>query len=295
MQVSKSVYALRARIKPYAEAYSPNVYLVTHGDRAIMIDSGFAGPSAQARLEYLRTIGSPRVEAILLTHHHIDHCSGAPGLAEVTGARIGMHPEEKRLLDLSLAQPRPPRSDDEGALQQETARLRVDFEVNDGDTFSLGPLTLRAVLTPGHSAGHLAFLLEEERVLFGGDNVLGFGTTAIAPPPFGDMAAYLQSLETMLALDAAVICTGHGPLVRRPARKIREIIAHRHERDRQVLALLGEGKRSLSELVVAVYPELDPRLEHMAHGQILSHLYKLQSEGKLTLRIHGDDIDCVLS
>jgi glyoxylase-like metal-dependent hydrolase (beta-lactamase superfamily II) len=131
-------------------------------------------------------------------------------------------------------------------------------------------------------------------VLFSGDNALGMGTTAISPPPRGDMARYIESLRRMQALDAALLCPGHGPIVHEPNRKIQELIDHRRERDEQVLALLQEGKGTLTQLVRGIYPELERRLERMARGQILSHLYKLEREGKVAMREEGEELICWL-
>ena len=295
MQSTESVHVLRVNVKPYTGAYSPNVFAVVDSGQAVLIDAGFPNDdSIDSRLDYLKAIGGPRVETIIVTHHHFDHVGGANRLREATGARIAMHPEEERLLRGTLARPPRDGGPQEHYIRQEVAKITVDQPLADGDVVRVGRLALRILHTPGHSAGHVCIFLEEERVLFSGDNVLGLGTTAIPPPPDGDMARYIESLERMKALDAALICPGHGPLVHQPERKIQELIDHRHEREEQVLALLREGKRTPAEIVRAIYPELDPRLERMAVGQVLSHLYKLQDEGKATLRRDAGEFVCSL-
>ena len=295
VQITANVHHLRVNAKDYSGVYSPNVYLVADAGQAIIIDSGFADDdSATRRLDYLKGIGSPRVELIVITHHHLDHVGGARRLQEATGARIAMHPEEERLLRESLG-----RSPAGGAVYERDARrasagLTVDLPLNDGDALPVGGLSLRVLHTPGHSPGHLCLFLEGEKVLFSGDNVLGLGTTAVPPPPTGDMARYIESLKRMKALNAALICPGHGPIVHQPERRIQELIDHRREREEQILALLRQGEQTLPGLRRAIYPELDPRLERMAMGQILSHIYKLQDEGKAVLRRSGDEFICSL-
>jgi ribonuclease/clavin/mitogillin len=274
VQVTDAVHVLPVRVKSYPGAYSPNVYVIEDGGEGIMVDSGLADDeSVSGRLRYLQRLGDSKLNFIVLTHHHLDHAGGARRLREATGARVLIHPEEKALL-------------------RDAAAVPVDGAVVDGDTLSAGSLTVRVLHTPGHSAGHIALFLEQGKVLFSGDNVLGLGTTAIAPPPFGDMAVYVQSLERMKALDAALLCPGHGPLVHEPNRKIQELIDHRRERDEQVLSLINQGHGRLSELVRIIYPELDLRLERLALGQILSHLCKLQAEGKVVVRQERDDYIC---
>jgi glyoxylase-like metal-dependent hydrolase (beta-lactamase superfamily II) len=295
MEVTPNVHVVRVQMKPYLGAYSPNVYLVANGGQGIMIDSGFPNEeSFRERLDYLKGLGENRLDYIVLTHHHFDHSGGAHRLREATGARIAMHPLEAQLLHEAAERVSAGESAEERRLRREAAKVTADLTVGDGDTLPAGSLTLRVVHTPGHSPGHICLFLEEERALFSGDNVLGIGTTAIAPPPSGDMAQYLDSLRRMKALDAALICPGHGPIVRQANRKIQELIDHRRERDEQVLLLIGRGKDRLSALVREIYPELSPHLERMARGQILSHLYKLQREGKVVMREEGDEVACRL-
>ncbi len=295
MRASESVHVLRVNVSQYTGAYSPNVFAVVDSGEAVLIDAGLPDDaSVGSRLDYLKSIGDPRVELIVITHHHYDHAGGASRLQEATKARIAMHPEEERLLRETLSRPARDSSEQARLFRREAAKISVDRPLTDGDTLKAGRLTLRVILTPGHSAGHLAVLLEEEGVLFSGDNVLGLGTTAIPPPPDGDMRQYVESLKRMKALNVRLICPGHGPLVHQPERKLQELIEHRHEREEQVLALLREGKRTPREMVRAIYPELDPRLERMAAGQVLSHLYKLRDEGRVSLRQEGEEYVCWL-
>jgi ribonuclease/clavin/mitogillin len=294
MRTSDRVHAIPAEVDFYTGPYPPNVYLVADGGEGALIDAGFADErSLKARLDYLAGLEGLRLTYIVLTHHHFDHSSGAHRLREATGAQVVAHRAEAPLL-LEAGSADTPQDVDvpEEAREvreairrwrEEAARAVPDRLLEDGDTLRVGAATVRVVHAPGHTAGHICLFLEEERVLFSGDNVLGVGTTAIAPPPHGDMARYVASLRKMQALDAALLCPGHGPIVREPNRKIQELIDHRRERDEQILGLVGEGKGDVGRIVRAVYPELDKRLVPMATGQILSHLHKLAAEGKVRL------------
>jgi len=306
MEITLRVHAIPAPVKVYTGPYPPNVYLVVDGGQAAMIDAGFSeGDSVQERLAYLKGLPGLRVAYIVLTHHHFDHSGGAHALREATGARVVMHREEAPLLEAAAREETP--SDMEAPEEmrearqrmrrwrQEAARGRPDILVDDNDRLRVGAASLRIVHAPGHTAGHVCVFLEEERVLFSGDNVLGMGTTAIAPPPHGDMVQYLASLRKMQGLDAALLCPGHGPVVKEPNRKIQEILDHRRERDEQIVRFIGEGRDTVRRLVTAVYPELDRRLVPMATGQVLSHLHKLEQEGRVRTRRDGDEVFCSLA
>lgn len=214
---------------------------------AVVIDPG---PEGDAHLhEVVRTAG--RVGEILLTHDHPDHAPGALPLAEMTGAPV-------RAL-------RPPTTG---------TRLR------DGEVITSGGASVRVVATPGHSADHAAFWMPDARTLFTGDAVLGRGTSLIDPPG-GDLAAYLRSLHRMRELEPRTIHPGHGPVVMRAVAKLDEYLEHRELRERQILEALGEGPRSIEELVETIYAGYPQEVRALAGRSVLAHLLKLANEGRV--------------
>ncbi len=73
-----------------------------------------------------------------------------------------------------------------------------DVTLREGNGIDGPGWRLTAVETPGHTSNHLCFALAEEKTLFSGDHVMGWSTSVITPPD-GDMAAYMRSLEKLLA------------------------------------------------------------------------------------------------
>jgi glyoxylase-like metal-dependent hydrolase (beta-lactamase superfamily II) len=214
---------------------------------AIVIDPG---PDVPSHLEEVaRTAG--RVGAIVLTHDHPDHAPGAMPLAEMTRAPIHAA--------------RPPEA---------------GTPIRDGQVVSSGGASLRAVATPGHSSDHLAWWLEDERALFTGDAVLGRGTSVIDPPE-GDLAAYLRSLRKMRDLGPRTIHPGHGPVVLRGVEKLEEYLAHRQERERQIVEALATGPRSVDELVATIYAAYPADVRPLAARSVVAHLLKLAGEGRV--------------
>ena len=299
-QITPHVHSLHVKIDWFPQPYPPNVFLVVDGNEGALIDAGFPDDeSISKRVEMLAKFPGLNVRYIVITHHHFDHASGAPKLRDATGSKVIMHRDEAPLLARAAKEDLPsdvevPAERKEYAARvqewrREAAKAAPDELVSDGDTLSIGSLTLRMVHSPGHTAGHLSPLLEGDNVLFAGDNVLGVGTTVVPPPPNGDMGQYVASLRKMQSLNAAVMCCGHGPAVREPHRKLQELIDHRRQREEQVLSLVREGHDTVKRIVKAIYPELDKRLLGMAQGQTRSHLAKLASEGKVRVSGEGDD------
>jgi glyoxylase-like metal-dependent hydrolase (beta-lactamase superfamily II) len=296
IEITPHVTSLHVDLAWFPQPYPPNVFLIRDGGEAALIDSGFGDDdSYKARSE---AVAGLSLKYIIITHHHYDHSSGARRLREATGAKIVVHRAEEELLlnpkletgDMEIAgdgEEQKKAREMAKKWREEAARATPDVRVEDGDVLQVGGLHLRGVHAPGHTAGHLCIVLEEERLLFAGDNVLGVGTAAIAPPPHGDMGEYIRSLRKMQSLDAELLAPGHGPLVKEPRRKLQELIDHRQQREDQILRLIADGKADVKSLVKAIYPELDKRLLQMATGQALSHLHKLQSDGKLKLEGAG--------
>jgi len=216
-------------------------------DPSLVIDPGPDEP------EHLRRVAAEAqpVAEILLTHHHPDHAPGARSLAELTGARIRAF----------------------GPWDGEEA-------IADGEEVHSGQAEVRAVHTPGHSSDHMVFFEPNDRALFTGDAVLGRGTSVVDPPD-GDLAAYLRSLRAMLRLAPAALYPGHGPVVDRAEEKLRDYLAHREERERQVLAGLSEGPRTPQELVPVIYAEYPAELYQAAARSVFAHLLKLAAEGTI--------------
>ncbi len=300
MQITDHVHDIPVKLSWFPQPYPPNVFAVVGDGEAALVDAGFPDEeSYAARSEFIASLAPAKVRYVILTHHHYDHSSGAPRLLELTGAEAVMHRLEAPLLKKAAAEELP--SDMEVPPDQAEARKRVqEFRdeaarvepavlAEDGDVLNVGGLRLRLVHAPGHTAGHLCVYLEDEGVLFAGDNVLGMGTTVVPPPPHGDMGQYVASLRKMQSLNASLMMCGHGPPVKEPNRKLQELIDHRHQREEQIVALVREGRDTVKKLVRGIYPELDKRLVSMATSQVLSHLAKLEAEGRVATRQEGGE------
>ncbi|MEO1015027.1 MAG: MBL fold metallo-hydrolase [Pseudomonadota bacterium] len=234
------------------------------------------GPDLPEHIDaLLDAIGEATVSHILITHTHQDHCGGARAFAERAGAPIlgfGPHPTPK---DKPMAES--PALEEDG-----DAAFAPDTEIGDGHVVAGDGWRLEAIHTPGHLSNHLCFALPEEKALFTGDHVMGWSTTVVAPPD-GDMGAYMESLDLLLARDDARYYPTHGAPIDAPQRFVRAIRAHRRIRDGQILEQLRDGKTRIPEIVDAVYQGLDPRLKPAAALNVLAHLIRLQRVGDVAV------------
>ncbi len=234
-----------------------NTYLVGIDEIAV-IDPG---PDTARHLDAIAGCGGDRIRWILLTHTHPDHAPGAAALRDRTGAEICA-------FDV--------RDD-----------IPVDRTLADGDFIEATEFRIRAIHTPGHASNHLCYLLEEERTLFSGDHIME-GSTVVIAPPDGDMAAYLESLEKVRIKRMKAIAPGHGHFITEPLQKIDEYVAHRLEREAQILAVVAAaGTTTIEAIVAELYPGLIEELVPRAAQSVHAHLLKSASEGNVS----GDDPD----
>jgi glyoxylase-like metal-dependent hydrolase (beta-lactamase superfamily II) len=245
-----------------------NVYLFGE-DELIAVDPASPWQDEQAALD--RTLESlsqegRRLTAIFLTHHHVDHVSGAAHLRARTGAPILAHPITAEKLDGQLA---------------------IDRTIDEGERLPYGPAGLEAIFTPGHAPGHLCLADAASGALVAGDMVASVGTIIIEPADGGDMRAYLDSLARLRARDARCLLPAHGPPIDDPAAKLDFYRRHRLEREARVLAALGRDPRPLLALVPPAYPDVPPAIYGLAARSLLAHLLKLEAEGRA--RRSGDD------
>jgi glyoxylase-like metal-dependent hydrolase (beta-lactamase superfamily II) len=233
------------------------------GRHPVLIDAGVGDAS------HLDAIARTRAEGpghVLVSHAHGDHIAGVAAIATAwPDSRFSKMPWPER--DTTHAVPWHPLSD--------------------GDVIAAGDEELQAIHTPGHAPDHLAFWHPSTRTLFSGDLVVA-GTTVVIPASMGgSLTAYLASLARLLSLDPVRLLPAHGPPIDQPERIIRQYIAHRHEREQQIVAALASGLRSTDAVVDRIYVGLAGALVPMARESVLAHLHKL--EGDRRVRREGQE------
>ncbi|WBO21635.1 MBL fold metallo-hydrolase [Sphingomonas abietis] len=239
-------------------------HIVGHGAVAV-IDPG---PAIAAHVEaILAATAGETIVAIVCTHTHRDHTPAAQPLAAATGAPVmGCAPI--------------PARDGSGLEAGFDHSYAPDRVMGEGDTVSGPGWTLEAIATPGHTSNHLCFALPEAQALFTGDHVMGWSTSVVVPPD-GDMGAYMASLDKLSPRDDLIYFPAHGEPVTKPKQLLRGMLGHRRQREAQIVRILGEGPRSVPEMVAQMYAGLDPRLEKAAGASVLAHLLDLDARGRV--------------
>ena len=254
-------------------------YIIGDGEVAV-IDPG---PLLDSHREALTAalVGST-VTAILVTHCHADHSPLAAWLHSVSGAPTYAFGPHGAIGDAD-------DSSDDTAADPESTRESVDtafipdVALADGALVHGAGWTVEAVHTPGHTSNHLCFALAEERALFTGDHLMGWSTTVVSPPD-GDMRAYCASLRKLQnRVGDQVYYPTHGGPVTQPQPFVAAYLAHRLEREAQVLRLVRDGVGEVRDIVAILYAEVREELHRAAGRSVYSHLRKLIDDGEVTV------------
>lgn len=181
--------------------FAENCYLLADraSRHAVMID-----PGEEPRL-FLAELDTRAwsLQAIWLTHAHVDHIMGVRAVKEATGVPVLLHPADRGLYDalprqgewmgIALEPPPPP-----------------DAPLHDGQVLRLGPHEITVRHTPGHSPGSVSLI--GTGFVFGGD-VLFNGSIGRTDLPGGDLPQLMHSIHSVFLTlpDSVIVYSGHGP------------------------------------------------------------------------------------
>lgn len=262
---------LAVHSKTIPPALHTNCFYIVDGDSGgILVDPSPADDDAFDRLH--ATVAPWPLDAVMLTHHHPDHNERANRLAR-----------ERDVPLLCSADTRARVAAREGADWFDGITVR---ELAEGDTIGRWMTEpVRVIAVPGHDAGQLAPLPDSRAWCVVSDLIQGIGTVVVGGDE-GDMAAYFRSLERVIDLDPAVIVPSHG-MAMGGTWKLAQTLAHRRERESQVLALHAGGA-DVDAMLETIYGADTPAfLMPLARLNINAHLDKLRDEGRLEATADG--------
>lgn len=228
------------------------------------------GPLDDAHLAaLLAAVEGQSVSHVLVTHTHRDHAPLAHPFARAVGAPVLAAAPPARTIHASASLD----EDDDDT-------FTPDIVLKGGERLEGDGWTLEALATPGHASNHMAFVLQDEKALFSGDHIMGWSTTIVAPPD-GDMAAYMASLDTVIARGFSTIWPTHGAPITEPGPFLAAYRAHRLGREAQVLDRLAAGDRRIADMVPTLYAAVDSRLWPAASLSVWAHLIALERAGRV--------------
>ncbi|XP_076056605.1 endoribonuclease LACTB2 isoform X2 [Oratosquilla oratoria] len=235
-----------------------NTYVIGTGKRRLLLDTG--EEDNKEYLESLKTVLEDHkvtIGDIVISHWHHDHIGGLPGVSSLVGSTEAW---------------KMPRLDE---LDHPSSGIALQT-LNDKKEFHVDGATLKVHYTPGHTTDHVVLELLEENAIFSGDCILGEGTAV-----FEDLYTYMTSLNAIVDLNPNVIYPGHGPIIENPLPKLQYYIAHRNQREAQILETLQTSKEALTpmELVKIIYKETPEHLHRAAASNVSHHLEKLLKDG----------------
>lgn len=237
-----------------------NTYLIaSRGGAATLVDAGVGEAAHLGELQSALDERHARLTQVLVTHGHRDHAAGAPAIA----ARYRSAAFAKR--------PWPGEDDQYDVIWRPLA---------DNEAIDAGGEQLVALHTPGHSPDHVAFWHQASRTVLTGDLVVLGSSVMIHTSRGGNLGQYLASLARLQALEPARLLPAHGPPINDPQAVLAGYIAHRLERERQVIAALAAGHATVQAIAESIYHDLAPALLPAARENVLAHLEKLKNEGQ---------------
>ena len=224
------------------------------------------GPLIESHVNnILKAVDKKTISHILITHTHADHSPAANILKQKTGAKTYAFDSYPKGIKGSKFE------------EAHDKEFIPDIKLKDSDIIAGKDWTIKAIHTPGHTSNHLCYSLEEEKILFTGDHVMGWATTVIIPPD-GNMDDYISSLKKILINNYNLYLPTHGDAIENPQKYVRGLLAHRKMREVQILDELKKNSISINEMVPKFYSTTDERLWPAASMSLLATLVSLEKK-----------------
>jgi endoribonuclease LACTB2 len=247
--------------------------IIVGTDTLFIIDPATPDPAEQHRLfdemDALLAEGR-KFEAILLTHHHIDHVGAVNAVSQRYQLPVRAHEECFERIE-------------KGYIKGEALK--------DGDRIELGTAPdgstnwhLTVVHTPGHAVDHLCYFESRYHAAIVGD-MLSTISSILIDPPEGHMHTYLNNLQRLMQMPMKTLYPAHGPANRDGVALIKQFLKHRKEREEAVINALSQEAQSIDELLPLIYDDIPEAVYPIASRSLLAGLIKLE-EDKVSTRVN---------
>ncbi|MGB1338564.1 MAG: MBL fold metallo-hydrolase [Planktomarina sp.] len=245
-----------------------NTYLLGRRDIAV-IDPG---PDNDAHFAAILSSIAPyqKITKILVTHAHLDHAPLARRLSIHCGAPVfaygdsaaGRSPQMIALCEAGTI----------GGGEGVDDAFQPDVILKDQVALDHEGQELTAIWTPGHFGNHMAFAWNG--AMFSGDHVMGWASTMISPPD-GDLGAFRRSCTALQQRPEKLYLPGHGDAIEDGPARLDWLLAHRQQRESQIISHLKGRPNTAQSLAKAIYSGINPQLIPAATRNVLAHLIDL--------------------
>jgi glyoxylase-like metal-dependent hydrolase (beta-lactamase superfamily II) len=319
-KIRPSLYCIEVPL-PDSPLKSINSYVVTSGDRNLVIDTGMMRPECEHALRAgLDELNVNLADTdFFITHLHADHMGLVSALATDTSTVFFNRPDTG-IVDASREDVRGFfgklfRSSRLGGFSKEEVEESIrkhpgykysppDYPpfhfVEDGDEIEVGNYRFVVVATPGHTPGHRCLYEPDQRLFLSGDHVLGDITPNITVWAENDdtLGDYLTSLDKVSTLDAALVLPGHRTSFSGLQTRIEELKQHHRHRLEEVLEILASGSGTAYQVasqmtwdIVANSWEDFPIVQKwFAVSEAMSHLRYLQFRDQVVCDLQDESL-----
>jgi glyoxylase-like metal-dependent hydrolase (beta-lactamase superfamily II) len=321
-QVQGQIYRLPLPL-PMDELKAVNVYAIVADEGITLIDGGWAIPEADTALTAaLAEFGAETgdIRRILVTHLHRDHYTQAVAIRRRFDVEVMLGSDERRGIDLirdwvpgtvgghtpflgkmgaAALHAHLVQDEDWTAMSSQSYYEYPDRWLDDGEVISCGEKLITAVTTPGHTNGHMIYLLPSEGVLFSGDHILPHITPSIGfepARPAYPLRDYLSSLEKVLRLPDLKLLPAHGDVTESSHVRVHELLEHHRIRLDETLNALGEQPRPAAVVATTLawtrrkrrLDELNEFNQGLAVAETSAHLDVLVLQGRAVQHVVDD-------
>lgn len=306
MNEKLAVHPISVPSKSILQSY--NCFIVQLGEKTILIDAGVGKVEAWDELNDTlkeNDLKLDMLDAILLTHHHIDHIGLIPRILEHVHVPIYAHPHAivrlcrehdfltKRMQFLEKLyrehgckaeridreKERLQRALDENKHGKISARIEP---IREGDEL----YRLNVIEVPGHSQDHVLFYDAKEKISFVGDFILGhMNVSALIDIDqqndgmFHALVHYEKSLKKMLNYPVERAYTGHGREITNFSHRIERTLYHIEEKAKRIVSALSDGKKTASQIAEQIHSTSYESQFPFVMSDIIGHLDRLESLG----------------
>jgi glyoxylase-like metal-dependent hydrolase (beta-lactamase superfamily II) len=307
MEVMSGLHQLKVPIPNNPLGYvMPYLFEVPGG--CAIIDPGWdADESLQALESQLGELGyaTSDVKQILITHMHPDHYGLANKVKAASGADILVHDEEMKQVRWRNERMAPLVDDwfHRYGLPEDAAPINAamrgrrwhiditpDAAIEDNEVIELGNFKLQALWTPGHTAGHVCFYIQDEELLIAGDHLLPTISPNVSLWPGSDdnpLQEYLISLERLRGMKAQHVLPAHQYSFDDLEGRLDELEVHHDDRLQQMVDAVRGGSTTGYQVAREVrwsighFDKFDAGTQRAAMTETVAHLRYLVSIGRL--------------